>query len=159
MKKVAGKRANGNHGHESLFSSLNPEILAAFRANQVSQSHPPGVTVFHAGESSKGIYLIHGGKIRLTMSGKGNEGLNSRIARKGEILGLTSAVSGKPYEVTAETLCATQLSFIPKSVVIKCMDQNAEFAFRVLYLLCDDLGDAFAHVRTQVGPLRHNHKN
>jgi CRP-like cAMP-binding protein len=159
MKKSSGKRANGSHGHENLFSSLKPEILEAFRASQITQSHPPAFTVFRAGEASKGIYLIHAGKIRLTMSGKGNEGLNSRIVRRGEILGLTPTVSGKPYEVTAETLCATQLSFIPKNIVTRCMDQDAEFAFRVLHLLCDDLGDAFEHVRTQVRPVRHNHRN
>ncbi len=159
MKKLSSKSINGNLGHEQLFTSLKPEILEAFRANQVTRFYPPGFVVFNAGETSKGIYLIHEGKIRLSMSGGGSTGLNSRLARRGEILGLSTTVSGRPYEVTAESVCLTKLSFIPKNDVIRLMDQDSDFAFRVLHFLCDDLGNAFEHVRLHVRPPRRNHRN
>ncbi len=158
-KRYSDHHGNGGHGHERLFNALKPEILEAFRESQVTHSYPPGFPVFQAGETSKGIYLIHAGKVRLSISAHGKEGVNSRIARRGEILGLTTTVSGRPYEVTAETLCTSQLSFIPKHVVIKFMDQDADFAFRVLHFLCQDLHSAFEHVRSHVRPPRRNHRN
>ena len=47
--------------------------------------------------------------MKLSINSNDGRRLSLRIVRKGEILGLTSALSGQPYEVTAETLYPAKL--------------------------------------------------
>jgi len=159
MKKTARRRLKFRFGHDHLFGNLTPEKLEAFQKNQVTEFYPAGVIVLSASSTPKGIYLIRSGKIKLSTAGRGKSGPTSRVAGRGEILGLSAMVSGKPCEMTSETLSPTQLSFIPRSAIIRLMDEDSEFAFRVLQYLCNDLGDAFESVRSQLRSPRRNHKN
>ena len=60
----------------------------------------------------RGVYLLCTGKIKLTISSSGGKTLILRLARPGEVLGLMAAISGTPYEATAETMEPCQLAFI-----------------------------------------------
>jgi CRP-like cAMP-binding protein len=159
MKKSARRRFKFSFSHNHLFGTLKPGKLEAFQRNQITELYPAGVIVLSAGATPKGIYLVRSGKIKLSTVGRGRGGPASRIASRGEILGLSAMVSGKPCEVTSETLSPAQLSFIPRNTIIRLMDEDSEFAFRVLQYLCNDLGDAFDSVRSHLRRLHRNHKS
>lgn len=159
MKKSARRSFNFSFGDDHLFGTLKPEMLEAFRKNQVTQFFPAKAIVLGAGETPTGIYVIRTGKIKLSMLGRGSGGPASRVASRGEILGLSAMVSGKPCEVTSQTLTPAELTFIPRNAIIRLMDEDSDFAFRVLQYLCNDLGDAFASVRAHLRSHRRNHKS
>lgn len=158
MKKSARRNLKASFGHEHLFGSLKPEMLEAFQKNQVTQFFPAGAIVLGVGETPKGIFVIRTGKVRLSMLGRGSGGPAHRVASRGEILGLSAMVSGKPCEVTSQTQTPAELIFIPRNAIIRLMDEDADFAFRVLQYLCNDLGDAFESVRSHLRPHRRAHK-
>jgi CRP/FNR family transcriptional regulator, cyclic AMP receptor protein len=54
-----------------------------------------------------------------------------RIARPGEVLGLLSALSGSPYETTAETLRPCQVAFVPSNVFQKFLRRHPN-VFRLI---------------------------
>jgi CRP-like cAMP-binding protein len=157
MKKSASRNLKFSFGHNHLFGSLSPETLETFRKNQVTQFFPAGAIVLGTGETPKGIYVVHTGKIKMSMPGRNRPA--SRVAGRGEILGLIAMVSGKPCEVTSEAVSPAQLTFIPRNAIIRLMDEDSEFAFRILLYLCNDLGDAFESVRSQLRPPRRIHKS
>jgi len=157
MKRSASRSLKFSFGHDHLFGSLKPEILETFRKNQVTQFFPAGSIVLGSGETPKGIYVVHTGKIKMSMPGRNRPA--SRVAGRGEVLGLTAMVSGKPCEVTSEAVSPAQLTFIPRNAIIRLMDEDPEFAFRILQYLCHDLGDAFESVRSQLRPPRRTHKS
>ncbi|HEV2349772.1 MAG TPA: Crp/Fnr family transcriptional regulator [Terriglobia bacterium] len=158
MKKSPRRSFKFSFGHDHLFGTLKPEMLEAFRKNQVTQFFPANALVLGAGETPKGIYVIRSGKIKLSLPGRGSGGPTSRVAGRGEILGLSAMVSGKPCEVASQTLTAAELTFIPRNAIIRLMDEDSDFAFRVLQYLCNDLGDAFENVRAHLRPHRRNPK-
>lgn len=157
MKKSASRNLKFSFEEDHLLGSLKPEILETFRKNHITQFFPAGAIVLGAGETPKGIFVVHTGKIKMSMPGRNRS--VSRVAGRGEILGLTAMVSGKRCEVTSEALSPAQLIFIPRSAIIRLMDEDPEFAFRILQYLCNDLGDAFESVRSQLRPPRRVHKS
>lgn len=159
MKKTERRRFKFSFGHDHLFGTLTPEKREAIEKSQVTESYPAGVIVLSASSTPKGIYVIRSGKVRLSTAGRGSSVPTSRIVGRGEILGLCAMVSGKPCDMTSETVSPTQLSFIPRSAITRLMDEDSEFAFRVLQYLCNDLGDAFESVRSHLRLQRRNHKS
>lgn len=148
-KNKLAKSENASVRYKQFVKSLKPETFEALRASQIKRSYPKGSLLFDSGETSDRIYLIEEGRIKLSMIGERNEPVHSRTARRGEILGLCPAVSGRPHEVRAQVLVPSQVSFIPNDVFVKLMYQDSEFAFRVLHFLCDDFGKALEqHQRT-----------
>jgi CRP/FNR family transcriptional regulator, polysaccharide utilization system transcription regulator len=158
VKKPARRGFKLRFGHDHLFGSLKPELLETFQKHVVTQFFPAGSIILGTGETPTGIFAIRSGKVKLSMVGRGSGGPASRIAGRGEILGLSAMVSGKPCEVTSQALTSSELTFIPRNVVIRLMDEDSDFAFRVLQYLCNDLGDAFESVRSHLRPHRRNHK-
>lgn len=158
-KKLSRKNSNTGHGREKLFDVLKLETPEEFRASEVIRTHAGGAVLFGQGQASTGIYLIHSGKVRLSVLGHGIEGATSRIANRGEILGLSTTVSGKPYEATAETRGLARIGFIPRHSFIKLMNQDSNFAFQILQFLCDDLGYEFERVRKMIRPDQRNQKS
>jgi CRP/FNR family transcriptional regulator len=60
-------------------------------------------------DQAHGIYFVLEGEIKLSINSADGRRLNLSIARKGEILGLASALFGKEYLMTAETLYPCKL--------------------------------------------------
>jgi CRP-like cAMP-binding protein len=158
-KKVSRKKSNPGNGRGKVFDILKLETPEEFRASEVVHNYPGSAVLFGQGQASTGIYLIHSGNVRLSVLGHGTEGSTSRIARRGEILGLSTTVSGKPYEATGETRGPARIGFIPRHSFIKLMNQDSNFAFQILQFLCDDLGYEFERVRKLVRPERPNQKS
>ncbi|MBV8115842.1 MAG: Crp/Fnr family transcriptional regulator, partial [Silvibacterium sp.] len=95
-----------------FFCDLTPEAARDFDAIKSSSTYPSGMVLFLEKDPFGGVYLLCTGKIKLTISSRGGKILILRLARPGEVLGLMAAISGTPYEATAETMEPSQLAFI-----------------------------------------------
>jgi CRP/FNR family cyclic AMP-dependent transcriptional regulator len=98
--------------HKGFFCDLTPEAMRDFDAIKSSSIYPGGSLLFLERDPFRGVYLLCTGKIKLTISSSGGKTLILRLARSGEVLGLMAAISGTPYEATAETMEPSQLAFI-----------------------------------------------
>jgi CRP/FNR family transcriptional regulator len=95
-----------------FFNKLTPEALKDLSAMATAVKYPAGKVVFSEKDSASNIYIVLDGEMKLSMNSSDGRRLILRIARKGEILGLASALSGKPSELTAETLYPARLAQI-----------------------------------------------
>jgi len=95
-----------------FFCDLTPEAARDFDAIKSSSTYPSGMVLFLEKDPFGGVYLLCTGKIKLTISSRGGKIFILRLARPGEVLGLMAAISGTPYEATAETMEPSQLAFI-----------------------------------------------
>lgn len=68
-----------------------------------ASSYAAGHVLFSEKEAPRGVYVVMEGEVKLSINSSDGRRLSLRIARKGEILGLSATLSGSPYEVTAET--------------------------------------------------------
>lgn len=100
---------------KGFFCQASPTELKAFDAIKHIVTYPSDTILFMEQQKSLGIYLLCEGQVKLSFSSREGKTLTLRIAKAGEVLGLLSALSGNPYEVTARTLRPCQLAFVSSS--------------------------------------------
>lgn len=127
---------------------LTAAAAKEFRSIKISTSYPAGARLFLENEPAKGIYLLCSGKVKLSVSSKSGKTLILQLARPGEILGLSSTMSGIPYEVSAETLYPSQVSFIRREDFISFIGRYPEAYQAVIRQLNSQYASACEQLRT-----------
>src|ERR1700733_10204313 len=97
-----------------FFSKLPPSALEDFSAMEYPSSYAANVVLFTEREPVRALFVVLEGAIRLSINSINGRRLTLRIARKGDILGLSSTISGNPYGMTAETLCLSKIAVIER---------------------------------------------
>ena len=85
------------------FCELPKPALQELEQVKYASAYPSGAVLFVEGQAPRGIYMICSGRIKLSTTSRDGKTLILRIAQAGEVLGLHATVSGRPYELTAET--------------------------------------------------------
>lgn len=97
-----------------FFNKLTPDAVKDMGAMSTATNYPAGKIIFSEKDSTSSIYIVLEGEVKLSMNSTDGRRLILRIAKKGEILGLASALSGKPSEITAETVYPAKLAPISR---------------------------------------------
>ena len=63
------------------------------------------------GQTPRGVFVLCSGKVKLSTTSKEGKVLILKQAEAGEVLGLSAAISGTNYEMTAETAYAMPVEF------------------------------------------------
>ncbi len=92
--------------------SLSQESRETFNQIKHTAVFPEGAVMFVQGQSPRGVFMLCQGQAKLSTTSREGKTLILRIARAGEVLGLEAAVTGAPYELTAETMQPCQLDFV-----------------------------------------------
>lgn len=106
-----------------------------------------GTTIFQEGHHSKGAFLVCRGRIKLSVCSDSGKRLLLGIAETGEVLGLSAALLGIPYEMTAETIDDAQLIFIKRKDLQQFLRDHKEACLHAVHSLSHDLHCAFDRVR------------
>jgi CRP/FNR family transcriptional regulator, cyclic AMP receptor protein len=109
-----------------FFCQLSPAALRDFNAMKSPATYPAGAMLFLEKQDPRGVFVLCGGQVKLSISSSSGKTLILRIAKPGEILGLMATMSGSPYEVTAETLHPSQVSFIRRDDFLRFVAKHAE---------------------------------
>lgn len=87
-----------------FFNKLSDDTFNTLMWMCCPMSCAPGEVLFHEDDlQMDSVYLILEGKVRLSISARDSDVVTYNFAKKGEILGLGSVLSGTPPEMTAET--------------------------------------------------------
>jgi CRP/FNR family cyclic AMP-dependent transcriptional regulator len=111
---------------DEFFCQLSPSALADFNNIRSSAIYPAGAVLFLEKQDPRGIFVICGGEVKLSISSRNGKTLILRIAKPGEILGLMATLSGIPYEVTAETLHPCQVGFLRREDFLRFIAKHPE---------------------------------
>ena len=95
-----------------FFCQLSPIELKEFDGLKFVSAYPSGAILFVEEQEARGVYVVCEGQVKLFFHSNEGKTIGLRIAEPGEILGLFSALTGKPYEVTAVTLRPCQVAFV-----------------------------------------------
>jgi CRP/FNR family transcriptional regulator, cyclic AMP receptor protein len=97
---------------DRLFCNLNGDALAELDRIRYAASYPPNSVLFMEGQSPNSVMIICQGKVKLSVSSAEGKTIILNIAEPGEVLGLSSAISGRVHEATAETVEPVQVNII-----------------------------------------------
>lgn len=132
----------------NFFCGLPPANLKALEAVKYTSGYPEGAVLFMEGQAPRGIMVLCKGRVKLSMTSAEGRAVILRIVKAGEVLGLHGAISGEPYQSTAETLEPCQVSFIRREDFLAFLRQNGEASIRAAQQLSSDYHIACEQVRS-----------
>lgn len=135
-------RSNG------FFCELPKGPLTELEKIKYASAYPQGAILFVEGQSARGTYIICSGRVKLSTTSRDGKTLILRIAQAGEVLGLHASVSGKPYELTAETLQPCQLDFIKRDDFLHFLQGNADACLNAAQHLSQNCQSAYEMIRS-----------
>jgi CRP/FNR family transcriptional regulator len=112
------------------FCDLPGALLQTFASLKYSTIYPKGAMLFAEGQAARGVFMLCAGRVKLSSCSSEGKSLITRIAGPGELLGLSSTISGKPYIVTAETLSPCQINFIKRDDYLRFLSENNQACMR-----------------------------
>jgi len=133
---------------ERLFCDLPGAALQAFEAIKYATAYPKGAVLFVEGQAPRGIFVLCKGRVKMSICATDGKTLIVRIAEPGEVLGLSATVSGKPYELTAETISPCQVNFVKRDDFLPFVKAHYDACFKVAEVLSEKYNTACHEVRT-----------
>jgi len=103
--------------------------------------------LFVEGQLPRGIFVLCKGSAKLSINSPGGKTMIVKLAEPGEVLGLSATMSGKPYEVTAQTIDPCQVNFIKRDDFLKFLKDDVEVCFKVAEQLGEKYHNACKEVR------------
>jgi CRP/FNR family transcriptional regulator, cyclic AMP receptor protein len=120
---------------DRVFCNLPKDALVGLDAISSSATYPKGAVLFVEGQDPRGVFILCTGRVKLFGAAASGRSVIFRIADAGEIIGLPSTLSEKPYEVTAEVLEPTQANFIRRDAFLGFLRQHGDAALKVAEML------------------------
>jgi CRP/FNR family cyclic AMP-dependent transcriptional regulator len=133
---------------DNFFCSLSRESLKDFNHIKHSTVFPEGTAIFVQGQTPRGIFMLCQGQAKLSTTSHEGKTLILRIVKPGEVLGLDAIVTGKPYELTAETMQSSQLTFLNGKDFLGFLLEHGDACLRVAQHISRDCHDAYDVVRS-----------
>jgi CRP/FNR family cyclic AMP-dependent transcriptional regulator len=133
---------------EQIFSDLPPAALRSFDSITYLAAYAKGAVLFVEGQVPRGIFLLCKGRVKLSICASDGKTLILKIAEPGEVLGLSAAVSGQAYEITAETIDPCHVNFVKRDDFLRFLGEHSEACFRVAEQLSEKYNVACHEVRS-----------
>lgn len=130
------------------FCNMAAEPVAALDSMKFTGAYPKGALLFVEGEQPRGVFVLCRGRAKLTTTSTEGRTLIVKIASPGEILGVSAAILGRPYEVSAETLEASQVSFIRRDDFLHFLNAYSEACMHTAQQLSEKYESAQREIRS-----------
>src|SRR6478609_2071393 len=133
---------------QNLFCDLSREALGRLQHIKATSVYPKGALLCLEGQSPRGIFVLCTGRAKLSTTSSEGKSMILRVAEPGEVLGLTAAVSGSPYEATVETLEPSQANFIAQTDFVRFLQEYPDVGLRVAKQLTHNCKCAYGEIRS-----------
>ncbi len=133
---------------EHPFCNMKSDAVNALNAVKFTGLYPKGSLLFVEGESPRGVFILCSGLAKLTTSSTEGKTFMLKTVDPGEILGASSSILDKPYEVSAETISPSQVNFIKRDDFLRLLDSYPEACLHIAQQLSSKYYDAQREMRT-----------
>lgn len=131
MTEVASDCTSQSQWTGEFFDKLTPGALSDLASMAYPSSYPANVILFSEFEMPQRVFVVLEGEVKISINSSDGKRLILRIAKKGEIVGIDSALSGNPYGMTAETLYPSKLAPIGRRDFLNFLERHPE-AYQIL---------------------------
>ena len=132
-----------------FFNKLSPESFSTLMWMGTPMSCSAGEVLFREDDlQMECVYLLLDGKVKLSISTPEGSSVTYAVAKKGDILGLASAVAGVPSEMTAETTERSKIARIWRKDLSHFLLSHADAYEAVIKEVREDLLTAMEFLRT-----------
>jgi CRP/FNR family cyclic AMP-dependent transcriptional regulator len=124
-----------------------PSLADALEQEAITTTYPTGAVLFAEGQAPRGVFIVRGGRVKLSICGSDGRTLILRIVEAGCPLGVAAVVSGRPYEATAETQEPCEVSFLRQCDLLRLMRLHGELALWVTQHISQDYAGTCREIR------------
>ena len=143
VEGCTGCKLRGEHA----FCSLPALALGLLDQLSYAVTYPQRVILFSQEQPCRGVFILCSGKAKVSADRRGKP-LMLRIAVAGEVLGLSAAISGRTYDVTAETLAPSLVRFMKREDFIEFLRNSNESVTKVIAALGHEYEQALDSLRS-----------
>jgi len=133
---------------DARFCDASPEMVGSLEQIKFTGTYPKGSVLFVEGEDPRGVFILCSGRAKLTTSSSEGKTLIVKTAQPGEILGISAAVLGKPYELSAETTEPAQVNFISREDFLRLLNTHTDACMRAAFSLSEEYQSAQREIRS-----------
>ncbi len=108
------------------FCDLPAHVLSEYDVMGIHTMLPAGARLFSEGQTARGVSVLCSGRVKLTKSSKDGKVFLVRIAKPGDVLGLSAVIGGTPYEVTAEVVEPVQMKIFGRDEFLHFLQHHVE---------------------------------
>jgi CRP/FNR family transcriptional regulator len=109
-----------------FFKKLTPAALLDLESMEFPTLYQPGVQLFSEKSSPTGVFIVVSGEVKLSINSSEGKRLILSIAKAGEVLGLSSVLSGLPCEMTAEIQYPSRIAVVERDQFLAFMGRHPE---------------------------------
>jgi CRP/FNR family transcriptional regulator, cyclic AMP receptor protein len=133
---------------DGFFCDLSPTALKAFEAIKYTTAYPEGAVLFVEGQPPRGVFMLCKGRVKLSITSSEGKTIILRLSQPGELLGLNAAVSGNPYQATAEMLEPCQVNFVKREDFLRLLRQHGDASIHAAEQLSSNYHIACDQIRS-----------
>src|SRR5271165_4484800 len=108
----------------SSFGTLSAEALRELDSMMSTVDYDAGRVLFLEQESLDRVFVVLAGGVRLSLQDMGGKRLTLRIARRGAVLEMHSALFGRPTEWSADALYPSKIAVIARSDFLRLAQRH-----------------------------------
>jgi len=108
------------------FCELSAKTQTEFESISCVIPYPDGAMLFAEGQTPRGVFILRKGRVKLSICSADGKTLILRIAEPGEVLGLAGTLSGRYYEMTAETIGPCDIEYVKRESFLRFMQTHNE---------------------------------
>lgn len=123
---------------EQVFHGLPAQTLHGFESIRRASTYPKGALLFVEGQAPRGIIVLCSGKVRLSSSTSDGKSFIVGTAESGDILGLNATVSGKPHQLSAESIELCKVYWVSREDFVRFLKQYPDACLRVAQWFSDN---------------------
>jgi CRP/FNR family transcriptional regulator, cyclic AMP receptor protein len=133
-----------------FFCAFSREVLSTLDVSSRHSVLPAGAVLFVEGQTPRGIFILCSGRVKLSTTSKEGKVLMLKLAEGGEALGLSAAISGSAYQMTAETATPCQVNFVDRKDLLKLLQDQSEVGMRAAQILSFEFQEAYRDIQDLV---------
>jgi CRP-like cAMP-binding protein len=130
----------------SIFKHLTKDEAEKLNFEKDFRHYKRGDVLYHEGNRISGIYCVNSGIIKVFKTGLDGKEQIIRFAKSGDVIAYRSVLSNEPACTTSKVIEDCTVCFIPSEILITFIKTNSNFAFELLKLTCEELGEANSYI-------------
>ncbi len=123
----------------SIFCALKSDEIEFINSKKKCLVFEKGEMIFHEDSSSKGIYCIQQGKVKVSQLGLDGKDQILHLAKDGDVMGYRATLSEDTYSCSAVAIEKSHICFIPKETFLYLIELNSKLALKFIHLLSKEL--------------------
>lgn len=128
--------------NNTIFRHLTKQESDFLEEYKTCRFYSKGSIIYNEGSKINGVYCVNNGILKIFKTGIDCKEQIVAFAKKGNIIGYRSTISGELACTTAKVLEDAEICYIPGEVIFKIVKSNGSFALDLLQLTCKELGEA-----------------